>query len=245
MLIAIARPRGLSIVEFMVGIVVGLIVVGGAVKLFTDYAVANKRLVMETRVNQDLRAAADIVMRDVRRAGYWNNSLAGVWGTGAGPIASNPHLNGLGNVTSTASSVSYSYARATAGNTDGLDSNEYAGFRVASVNGVDVLQMQDGQDSWQSLTDPGVVRVTAFNVTEVTPALTNDLSSYCGCLARLTCTLADIANPTFNPAGPPTLTIPSLQITITGQAVNDPSISRTLSEAVRVRNARLTGSCPP
>lgn len=245
MLTANTRRRGLSIVEFMVGIVVGLIVVGGAVKLFADYAVSNKRLVMETRVNQDLRAAADIVMRDLRRAGYWNNSLAGVWGTGPGPIASNPHMTGPGDMTSTASSVSYSYARATSGNTDGLDSNEYAGFRLQSMGGVNVLQMRDGQNNWQALTDPGTLRVTAFSVTEVSPALTNDLSSYCGCLARQTCTLADIADPTFNPAGVPTLTIPSLQITITGQAIHDPSISRTLSETVRVRNARLTGSCPP
>jgi type IV pilus assembly protein PilW len=245
MLIASQRPRGLSIVEFMVGIVVGLFVVGGAAKLFSDYVVSNKRLVIETRVNQDLRAAADIVARDLRRAGYWNNALAGVWGTSAGPIASNPHLTGPGNITTTANSVNYSYARSTAGNSDALDTNEYAGFQVQAVGGVNVLQMQVGQNNWQALTDPGILRVTAFSVSEVSPALTNDLSSYCGCLARLTCTLADIANPAFNPAGVPTLTIPTLQVTITGEAVNDPSISRTLSEAVRVRNARLTGSCPP
>jgi prepilin peptidase dependent protein B len=207
--------------------------------------VSNKRLLLETRVNQDLRAAADIVARDVRRAGYWNNSLAGVWSTGSTSIVPNPHATGPGDVTSTANSVNYSYARAVAGNTDGLDSNEYAGFRVLAVSGVDTLQMQDGQNTWAAITDPGTVRVTAFSVTPASPVLVNDLSKYCGCLAKLTCTMADIADPTFNPAGVPTLTIPSFQIVLTGQSVYDAAMTRTISETVRVRNARLTGSCPP
>lgn len=244
--------RGLSIVEFMVGIAVGLFIVGGATKLFADYIVSNKRLLLETRVNQDLRAAADIIARDVRRAGYWNDSLTGVWGTGSTSIAANPHATGAGQVSSTASSVSYSYGREISGNTGGLDSNEYAGFRLQTVSGVDTLQMQDGQNMWQAITDPGTVRVTAFSVTPASPVLVNNLSKYCGCLAKLTCVnnndptgANDISNPSFNAAGVPTLTIPSFQIVLTGQAVNDSAVTRTISETVRVRNPRLTGSCPP
>ena len=246
------RERGLSIIELMVGVAVGLLVVVGASKLFADYVVGNKRLMLETRVNQDLRAAADIVARDVRRAGYWNNALAGVWSTGSSSIVLNPHASGSGQVTSTATSVSYSYARDAVGNADDtLDSNEYAGFRLQSVAGVDTLQMQDGQNNWQSVTDPGTVRITAFAVTPVSPALVNDLSSYCSCLSRLTCTLADIANPAFGVVPPattrpaPTLTTSSFEIVLTGRAVNDPAVTRTVRETVRVRNPSLSGACPP
>ena len=236
------RDRGLSIIELMVGIAVGLLVVVGASKLFADYVVGNKRLMLETRVNQDLRAAADIVARDVRRAGYWDNASTGVWSTGSATTVANPHASGLGQVSSTAASVSYSYARDT---DDVLDSNEYAGFRLQPVAGVGTLQMQDGQNNWQAVTDPGTVRITAFAVTPVSPALVNDLSSYCGCLSRLTCTLADIANPTFNPAGKPSVTTHSFEIVLTGQAVNDPAVTRTVRETVRVRNPSLSGACPP
>ena len=241
------RQRGLSIVEFMVGVAVGLLIVGGATKLFADYVITNKRMLLETRVNQDLRAAAEIVARDVRRAGYWNDALTGLWGAGSASVATNPHLNGLGALsptTGTTNFVNYTYAR-TSGGTGGLDSNEYAGFRLQSVNGVGTLQMQDGQASWQAITDPGTVRMTGFTVTPAAGALTNDLSRYCGCLARLTCTMANIADPTFNPAGVPTLSIASFDIVLTGQAVNDPAVTRTVSETVRVRNPRLTGACPP
>ena len=249
------HQRGLSMVEFMVGIAVGLFIVGGATKLFADFIGSNKRLMLETRVNQDLRAAADIVARDVRRAGYWNDSIAGVWGTGAAGVTANPHTTGVGAVSSTATSVNYSYARSAAALLDAVDPSEYAGFRTVAVNGINVLQMQDGQvggvGSWQAVTDPGTVNITTFGVTPASPALVNDLSSYCGCLTRLTCTnsgaagATDIANATFNPAGVPTLTIPSFTIVLTGQAVADASIVRTVSETVRVRNASLTGACPP
>jgi prepilin peptidase dependent protein B len=236
----VQRQGGLSLVELLVGIAVGMFVVVGAAKLFADFVVSNKRLLVETRVNQDLRAAADIIARDVRRAGYWNNATAGVWGTGSASILANPHATGAGAVSSTATSVSYSYARAAAAQVDGLDASEYAGFRQTLVGGVNVLQMQDGQGSWQAVTDPGTVNVTTFSVTPTSPALVNDLSSYCACLTKLTCTIASIAAT----GTPPTLTIPSFAIVLTGQSIADPSIQRTVSENVRVRNATLTGTCP-
>ena len=245
------RQAGLSLVEMLVGIAVGLFIVVGAAKLFADYVVSNKRQMLETRVNQDLRAAADIVARDLRRAGYWNNATAGVWGTGASSVVPNPHAAASGAVSSTATSVSYSYARAAASTPDGLDPSEYAGFDRFVAGTVGVLRMQDGQGSWQAITDPGTLNVTVFSVTPTSPALVNNLSSYCGCLAKLTCTNSgsaganDIANATFNPAGVPTLTIPSFAIVLTGQSVADSAIVRTVNMNVRVRNASLTGACPP
>ena len=235
------RQAGLSLVEMLVGIAVGLFIVVGAAKLFADYVVSNKRQMLETRVNQDLRAAADIVARDLRRAGYWNNATAGVWGTGASSVVPNPHAAASGAVSSTATSVSYSYARAAAATLDGLDLSEYAGFQRVVAGTVGVLQMQDGQGSWQAITDSGTLNVTAFNVTPTSPALVNNLSSYCGCLAKLTCNLASIAAT----GTPPVLRIPSFAIELTGQSVADPAIVRTVNMNVRVRNASLTGTCPP
>ena len=238
--------RGLSLVEFMVGLAVGLLVVVGAAKLFADFVIGNKRMMLETRVNQDLRAAADMVARDVRRAGYWDNALTGMWSAGTVAPIVNPHATGAGQLSvPSANSVNYSYARDT---NDALNAaSESAGFDLATVRGVNTLRMKVG-GAWQELTDPGTVRITTFSVTPVAPALANDLSPYCGCLTRLTCSLGTgsdgIKNSTFNPAGAPTATIDSLQIVLTGQAVNDPAVVRTLSETVRVRNPRLSGSCP-
>ena len=69
------RQSGLSLVELLVGAAIGLFLVGGATKLFIDTLDDSRRLIIETRVNQDLRAASDLVARDLRRAGYWPNAL--------------------------------------------------------------------------------------------------------------------------------------------------------------------------
>ena len=58
----------------MVGVAVGLFVAGGAAKLFVDNLSNNRRMLVETRINQDLRAATDLIARDLRRAGYWRNA---------------------------------------------------------------------------------------------------------------------------------------------------------------------------
>ena len=71
------RQAGLSLVELLVGATIGLFLVGGAAKLFIDSIGDTRRMIIETRVNQDLRAAADLMARDLRRAGYWQGALAG------------------------------------------------------------------------------------------------------------------------------------------------------------------------
>jgi type IV pilus assembly protein PilW len=182
-------------------------------------------------VNQDIRAAADLVARDLRRAGYWENASAGIAASNPYAAASQP----------SSSEITYAYAR----NGDNvLDNNEQVGFRRQVVGGVGVLQVQEGLNNWQAITDPGTVDITAFSVTATAPTLVNDMSRYCACLYRLTCTAADMTDPSRNPAGPRTMTIPSYQIVLTGRAVGDAAIERTINEGVRVRNPVLTGGCP-
>lgn len=226
------KQLGLSIIELMVGVAVGLFVVGGAIKLFVDYIGTNKRQLIHTRVNQDIRAAADIVARDLRRAGYWDNASSGIAASNPYAAASQP----------SASEINYAYAR---NNDNVLDNNEQLGFRRQVVGGVGVLQVQEGLNNWQAITDPGTVDLTDFNITAASPTLVNDMSKYCPCLYKLTCTAADMTDPARNPDGPRTMTIRSYQIVLTGRAVGDSAVVRTINESVRVRNPVLTGGCPP
>jgi type IV pilus assembly protein PilW len=225
--------RGLSIIELMVGVAVGMFVVGGAIKLFVDHVVSNKRQLVETRVNQDMRAAADIVARDIRRAGYWENAASQI--TGVNPYAAAASLP-------SAADIRYAYARNA---DDTLDNNEQVGFRRQVVSGIGILQMQDGLNNWQPITDPGTVDITGFSVTAAAPALTTDMSDLCPCLYKLTCTASDMTDPSRNPLGPRTATILSYQISLSGRSVSDANITRTINEHVRVRNAVISGGCPP
>ena len=79
----VAAQRGLSIIELMVGLTLGMVVVIGGISLFVSNATTSRQLNLETRVNQDLRAAVDLIARDLRRAGYWGESLRGTVATSA------------------------------------------------------------------------------------------------------------------------------------------------------------------
>ena len=59
--------RGISIVELMVGLTVGLIVVTGAMALFVTNTVNSRRMLTETRLNQ-ARAAFAAGMEDAGAA---------------------------------------------------------------------------------------------------------------------------------------------------------------------------------
>lgn len=234
------RQRGVSIIELLVGIAVGMIVLTGAVKLMSDTLGSNRRLVLETRVNQDLRAAADLIVRDLRRAGYWENAVSGVFSTTESAAAApNPYraIDLASNV------IKYSFDRD--GNNT-VDAGEWAGYRLN--NGVlEFLVSRDATsdtDAWQPVTDPKVVRITALEIAPLATPRLVELYTYCACLTKLTCTAADFQGSGTHVASRPRLTIRQFDIGLAGEATHDPSVRREIRQSVRVRNDRLDGNCP-
>lgn len=221
------RQRGLSLPELMVGIVVGLFVVAGAVALLVGNIGTSRRLLIEARVNQDLRAAADVVAREIRRAGFWENAIAGTVATANSQVApSNPNASVAANPAS--SIITYSIARDTAAGRTASDStlnaDEQFGFRLTGG----VLEMQVGANSWQPLTDPNIITISDFAITPTETVL--DIRSSCA----KPCTGTNC----------PTVTVRSYAISLRGAAVHDSSVTRTLVERVRVRNDATAGVCP-
>ena len=82
--------RGLSLVELMVGAALGLIVVAAAGSVVAAHQGAARRVQVEARLMQDLRGAAELVARDLRRAGHW--AASGVR-HGDELISANPHAD--------------------------------------------------------------------------------------------------------------------------------------------------------
>jgi prepilin peptidase dependent protein B len=211
------RQLGLSMVETMVGLTVGLFIVGGALKLFVDNLDSNRRLLVETRVNQDLRAAADLIARDLRRASYWTQATSGVWQTSASAVTPNPHA-----AITTGSDVVYQYDK---------DTTEVysAGFRLSAGK----IQLRTAASTWQDVTDPSAMTVTQLSVTPVSRII--DLLPRC---EVTTC-------PAGSTTCPPTLTIRQFNLTLQGQAVTDSRVVRQIEETIRVRNDQFSGACPP
>jgi prepilin-type N-terminal cleavage/methylation domain-containing protein len=67
--------RGFSLIELLVALVAGLIVVGGAVQLYSSAMDATWVIQQRTEMQQDLRAAEDMILKDISLAG---SGLTGV-----------------------------------------------------------------------------------------------------------------------------------------------------------------------
>ena len=216
--------RGLSLVELMVGIAVGLMVVAGASFVAVNQIGDNRRLLLETQIQQDLRAAADMVARDLRRAGYWGAAETGTW-QGSNPnVAPNPY-----RITSPSApgpavgEVTFAYSR---GAEDGAIDDAQEGFGFKLEGGV--IKMRLGS-AWQALTDANVLTVTRFDVA----------------LAEQTAQQACFKDcPGGGTACWPAQAVRRFTVDIQGRAVADPAVVRSVRESVRLRNDGTAGACP-
>jgi prepilin-type N-terminal cleavage/methylation domain-containing protein len=210
--------QGLSLVELMIGLAIGLIVTAGVVKAFAAQVTHTQQLLLEARVEQDLRSAVDLIVRDLRRAGYW--------GQAARPpdaAASNPYQ--AIDVPST-SEIHYAYSQDD--DEDEVASNENHGFLLRDD---DTLRAVDGRGGWQPLTDPSVVRVTELSIdlqTRVEP-----LGHFC----VPACAAGDPACPSVQ--------VREIVVRLRAQSASDARVRREASERVRVRNDAVSpAGCP-
>lgn len=230
--------RGLSIVELLVGVAIGLFLLAGASAMLVSSIISSRGLLAEARVNQNLRSAADLITRDLRRAGYWENAMAGTTTTGTASTA-NPNA---GISASTGSStITYSLARdAAAGRAanNTLEDDEKFAFGLSAG----AIQMQVGSSTWQAVTDVNVLTMTALTITPVETSLDIRDSCAIACCDAVSGTCAAI-NVTV-PPGCPKITVRRYDISLTGQSTTDSAVVRTLRTSVRVRNDASSGACP-
>jgi type IV pilus assembly protein PilW len=203
--------RGLSLVELMVGIAVGLFITAAAAMLVSSQLTENRRLLVETQIQQDLRATADIVTRDLRRASYAANASTFV----AVPGSSNPPLASWAaeiaqSAHPTAPDADYSYSRGASPQ-----------FSLRLDGGV--VQRRIGNGNWQPLTDRNVLEITAFDITQSA----TDVPLACPRLCPA---------PASDESCWPKLQVRDLSIRIAGRSATDPGVQREIRSNVRVRN---------
>lgn len=225
------KPRrsssGMSIVELMIGLAIGLFILAGASAMFVTNVVNARQILLESRINQDLRSTMDLITRDLRRGGYWANSLAGT----LIPASSNvTEANPYSQVTRTGTDrIEYAYARDT-DNTLNPAGTENFGFRLNTTE--KAIEMNIGGGAWQKLTNTDIVSIPDNGFTIAPTETAIDIRSAC----EKTC-------PTTNP-NCPTIQVRTYNIVLTGQSKANPALTRTLRSQVRVRNDAITGACP-
>ena len=216
--------RGFSLVELLVGLTVGLVIAAGASAFLATTLREQRAVLVEGRLMQDLRTAADVVARDLRRAGYWASAPDGAWLPGARATVANPYA-AVTPTSAASDAVGFAYSRDTVEN-DVLDGNEQFGFRLRGG----AIQMQLGAGNWQALTDAGTLVVTAFDVTPEVQTVSLEAACPAACSAS-------------HAGCPPRLLVRSLAVHIAGHALADPAVLRELRSSVRLRNDPVVGTC--
>lgn len=219
------KHNGFSLVELMIAITVGLVIVTGVLTLFLSAVRSNSDNLKATRLNQELRTAMAVMVRDIRRAGAWARAADSVVTPAANPFTDTATTTDLtindATANVTGNCITYTYDTPPFPlwpNPSGVDSGEYYGFRLSSS----AVQMRTGgasagshgctAGSWEGLTDSDTTTITAltFARTQTTVPL----------------------------GGGGNRIIRDVTITLTGTSASDATVSRTLIENVRIPNDR-------
>lgn len=217
--------RGLSIVELLVGVAGSLFVAAATAQMLATQLIENRAALGELRVTQELRHAADLVVRELRRGGYWADAGAGVSLGGAEAARANPYA-AIAPDAAASDAIAFRFSRDAVENHQ-VDAADGFGFRLRDG----VVEMQFGGAGWQAVTDAGSLRVTAFELTPVVQRI--DLAALC-------------AKPCPPGAGtcPPVQQVRRIDLAMRGQHPNDARVVRSVSASVRLRNDAVTGACP-
>lgn len=213
-----ARQHGMSLVELMVGITVGLFVVAAATMLVSTQLADNRKLLIEAQLQQDLRSTADIITRELRRMGAVQFPEDLLWApTAPGALAHDPQPNPNDAVTLVGTDqIAFRYYRR---------SGESGPFGFKLEGSVGTIKTQLSAGNWSELTDPRTLNITSLIITPINePGIQLPCPKLC----------AD-----GTPDCWPSLVVRAYQVSITGVAVSDPAVQRTLQTTVRTRNDQI------
>lgn len=215
-------------VELLVGAALGLLILTGIISMFVGGIGGARRLLLEARLEQDVRAAMDLIVRDLRRGAYWGNAIAGTVLVN-GAVAPNPY----GAITTTGTGqIEYAYSRDSTED-NALGSTEQFGLRLNTTTGGVEMRLS-GDGSWQPLTDTDAMVIQNTADFTITPTVSTQIIPYAcpsGCTPSATVTC-------------PSVQIRSYRVVLKGTSRADSAVSRTLTSTVRVRNDVTLGACP-
>lgn len=211
-------PRGFNLIELMIGMTVGLFILIGASSLMVGQIGDHRRLTLETRTEQDVRAIAEMMARDLRAAGVQSTPMQTLWSESNAAPAANPNAD----VTIDAGGTRVIFKLLEAGVTvrRGYQLADGVLYRLVESGGV--LRSQP-------MTDPNTLSIAAFRVSTLSNAFS--LESACD----LPCNGA--------PDCPPKTVMRAIRIELEATAAHDNQVKRSLDFTVRNQADQPSGAC--
>lgn len=264
MMMSFRKQSGLTFVEMLVGMAVGIIVISGGISIYASSVRGGNEALLSSKLNQEIGALMHVMANDIRRAGYWGTAMNGrpdqnpfnIPGATTLVVIDDMTSNAVQAPTGNGSCITYAYdATYIPGNVAGAVENaDLFGFRLNDT----VVQMRqtgtvDGASCvggsctsctngvWQDVTDPNVIEITQLDF---------DLSnSQClnssepneeddngdGAIDEAAEQDCYVTNPPVA-SGEVTMETREVTITITGRLTADNQVQISATNSVRVRN---------
>ncbi|MDP3877247.1 MAG: prepilin-type N-terminal cleavage/methylation domain-containing protein [Methylobacter sp.] len=259
------KQTGVTLIEIMISLLIGLIVISATIGIYVTAIRGSTDTLRSARLNYDLDSAMQLMMNDIRRAGYWGGAVAGA-NSQINPFTAATTNAQILTVNTTNDCILYTYDANGSGVltpavfTDDVDANEYYGFRRSTIAGNrGIIEMRltgtttancaDGV--WQALSindnsgeQLDITRlefsfnaIAAAGTVPALPATSKCLNT--ASLAAPSNTLCANATVGYLVTGQRALETRQVNIVITGVVANDAAVTKTITNSVKIRNDRV------
>lgn len=226
------KQTGFTLIEILIALVLGLIVISAIIGIYSSTITGSKNTVNAARLNYDLESVMSLMVNDIRRAGYWGSASVGA------DSSTNPFTTGAANIQiPTTSCILYSYD---ADNIPTPGNGEYYGFklqsgaiRIHSSNAPETTTNCTATTGWTALTVQESVNVTALTFTAAYKCLNVTATTSFNTTCAAAATAGNLTT------GQKAVESRQINISMSGELVNDTSVRKTLTSSVKVRNDRI------
>jgi prepilin peptidase dependent protein B len=227
----LSRARGMSLVELMVGLTVGLIVILATLAMYTTTSIGARNTLDSAKLNMEIRGAMDLMVEEIRRAGYGGEAFMV---TGSTDLGVQGYDGGVANC------LLYSYDEDANGELATTSATEYFGFRIADnaiamrVGGSgDLSSCANGAPAWQPVTDPNVVQIDEDNTFAIDYQCIAVEANTSATEWPSACSAVSLSGPAL------LLETRMVTIDLRGGLTRDATMSMDLTQDVLVRNHRV------
>ena len=227
------RQRGVTLIELLVAAVISLIAASAMVVLMANTLGTGSTMIASSNLSAETRAAMSVMTRELRRANYHANFMKCFGNAGCREILENGDADARGVITNigvtdngNSDCIWFWYDR----DADGVvisDDAVGAFRRAVDGNGIGRLQMTTTSTGapncataagWVDVTDPDVVNITEFNVSN-----------------------ADTFTENLTTAGD-TQRVEKIELQLAAQLTDNTAVSKEIVDYIRVRNDLITAA---
>ena len=170
------RQRGMTLIELLVAGVISLIAVFGMVLVMANTLGTGSQTIHMSRLTHEMRTSMQIMTRELRRANYHAGYMSCLGDSNCRQTLDIAGVVAEINISNSNDCFWFWYDRPQDVIEVAVTAEFVAAFRRdTDANGIGTLQMTtletgaancNQDDGWLNITDPGIIDVTAFNVTD-------------------------------------------------------------------------------